>query len=63
MHEQHLAFDSNFEINDNGSRVYCTEYVWLAAMRAGIKDLGEVITLMGKDLILVDSIYQSRWIN
>jgi len=63
MHEQHLAFDSNFEINDNGSRVYRPEYVWLAAMRAGIKDLGEVITLMGKDLILVDSIYQSRWIN
>jgi len=63
MFEQHLAFDGNFEIHDNGAKVYCTEYLWLAAQRAGVKDLGQVITIMGRDLILVDSIYQSHWIN
>ena len=63
MHGQQLKFDDNFEIHDGGNKVYCTEYVWLAAKRAGLDDLGEVVTVMGRDVIMVDSIYQSRWLN
>jgi hypothetical protein len=63
MHGQQLKFDDNFELHDGGNKVYCTEYVWLAAQRAGLDDLGEVVKVMGRDVIMVDSIYQSRWLN
>jgi hypothetical protein len=62
MEQQKLAFDGDFNLFDNGQKVYCTEYVWVAAQRAGVKDFGEVITVAGRSLILVDSFFQSHWV-
>ncbi len=62
MEQQKLAFDGDFNLFDNGQKVYCTEYVWVAAQRAGVKDFGEVITVAGRSLILVDSFFQSHWL-
>lgn len=58
-----IPFDSNFDLEDQGARVYCTEFIWLAAQRAGIFDFGEKINLAGRDVILVDSFFHSRWLN
>lgn len=62
MERQKLAFDGDFNLFDGGQKVYCTEYVWLAAQRAGVTDFGEVITVAGRSLILVDSFFQSHWV-
>jgi hypothetical protein len=56
-------FDLDFRIDDDGDKVYCTEFVWLAAKKAGASDLGQVISVAGRELILVDSIYQSKWLH
>lgn len=63
MHEEQIEFDGDFDVHDNGEQVYCTEYLWIAALRAGVSDIGEVESILGKDLILVDSIYRSHWLN
>ena len=59
----HKQFDLDFRIDDDGEKVYCTEFVWLAAQKAGASDLGQVISVAGRELILVDSIYQSKWLH
>ena len=58
-----IPFDGNFDLEDRGTRVYCTEFIWLAAQRAGIFDFGEKINLAGREVILVDSFFHSRWLN
>lgn len=54
-----IKFDSQFEIDDEGSKLYCTELIWLAAKRAGLENFGRLEFLFGKPLILVDSIFES----
>ncbi len=63
MLREHRPFDLDFRVDDAGVKVYCTEFVWLAAKNAGASDLGQVISVAGRDLILVDSIYQSKWLH
>jgi hypothetical protein len=58
-----ILFDDRFDLEDEGSRVYCTEFVWIAAQRAGILDFGEVIRLAGREVVLVDSFFTSRWLS
>jgi hypothetical protein len=62
MRNLKIEFDSKLDINDNGNKVYCSEYVWLAAIRTGVDDLGYPMNIAGKDYILIDSIYGSRWL-
>jgi hypothetical protein len=62
MEQLRLAFDGEFNLFDEGQKVYCTEYIWLAAQRAGVDDFGEVITVAGRSLILVDSFFHSPWV-
>ncbi len=54
-----IKFDSQFEIDDGGSKLYCTEFIWLAAKRAGLENFGSLEFLFGKPFILVDSIFES----
>ncbi len=54
-----IGFDGQFELDDQGHKVYCTEFIWLAARRAGVMDLGQIDTLSHKAFVLVDSIYAS----
>ena len=53
------GFDSQFTLEDRALKVYCTEFVWLAAQRAGVLDLGHIQSLSDKAVILVDSIFES----
>ena len=55
-------FDNSFEINDEGSKVYCTELIWLAARIAGIYDFGSAVKISGREFITVDSIYHSSFL-
>lgn len=57
-----IEFDSNFDINDDGKKLYCTEYIWLAAKRAGLDNFGNIEFFHGKPFILVDSIYESSYL-
>jgi len=52
-------FDSQFEIDDEGNKLYCTEFIWLAAKRAGLENFGRIEFLFGRPVILVDSIFES----
>ena len=54
-----IKFDSQFEIDDEGNNLYCTEFIWLAAKRAGLENFGRLEFLFGKPVILVDSIFES----
>ena len=58
--EKSVPFDSSFSLDDGGRQVYCTELVWLAGKSAGIETLGLITRMGGRDIITVDSIYQSR---
>lgn len=53
-----VGFDTDFTLDDQGQRFYCTEYVWWAAGVAGVS-LARPTRLMGVDVITVDSIYAS----
>jgi hypothetical protein len=53
-----LPFDSDFDLSDQGTKVYCTELVWLATQTAG-KPLGEIAHVAGRKGISVDSIHES----
>jgi hypothetical protein len=55
-------FDSFFDINDGGAKVYCTELIWLSAKIAGIYDFGSAVEIGGRDFITVDSIYHSPYL-
>lgn len=50
-----IPFDDNFDIHDNGDRLYCTELLW----KASVGKLGDVEVIAGKELITVDSVYSS----
>jgi len=58
-----IHFDDSFDLEDEGSKVYCTEFIWIAAQRAGILDFGEVIRFAGREVVLVDSFFHSRWVS
>lgn len=62
MIQDEIPFDDSFDLMDEGKKVYCTEYIWLAARRAGILDFGSATNLAGKKFILVDSFFNSKWI-
>lgn len=62
MVKDNIPFDGNFDLEDQGTRVYCTEFIWLAAQRAGIFDFGERINIAGREVILVDSFFHSSWL-
>lgn len=59
MFRLQIGFDPQFELDDQGQKVYCTEFIWLAANRAGVSDLGQIDTLSARTFVLVDSIYAS----
>ena len=59
---QKTPFDNLFEINDEGSKVYCTELIWLAARIAGLYDFGSAVKISGREFITVDSIYHSSFL-
>jgi len=63
MVRDRIPFDGNFDLEDQGTRVYCTEFIWLAAQRAGIFDFGEIVILAGREVILVDSFFHSGWLS
>ena len=56
--EKKVPFDDDFDIHDNGEKLYCTELLWRSALNSGGK-LGDVEIIAGKELITVDSIYSS----
>lgn len=58
-----VPFDGNFDLEDQGTKVYCTEFIWLAAQQAGIFDFGEIVILAGREIILVDSFFHSSWLS
>lgn len=53
-----LPFDADFDLSDQGAKVYCTELIWLAAQTTE-KPLGDVSLVAGREGITVDSIYAS----
>lgn len=55
-----VPFDNSFSVDDGGKQVYCTELIWLAGKSAGAEDLGLITSMGGRDIITVDSIYQSN---
>ena len=55
-------FDSDFTIDESAKELYCTEYIWLAGLAAGVR-LGEPTTIMGKLYITLDAIYQSDYLS
>jgi len=59
---QKTPFDIFFDIHDAGSKVYCTELIWIAARIAGINDFGFAVKLSGREFITVDSIYHSSYL-
>jgi hypothetical protein len=59
---QQTPFDSFFDINDAGAKVYCTELIWHSAKIAGIYDFGSAVKIGGRDFITVDSIYHSPYL-
>ena len=52
-------FDSDFMIDEAADELYCTEYVWLAGLSAGVR-LGEPVNIMGKPYITLDAIFNSH---
>ena len=60
---QKTPFDNLFDIHDAGSKVYCTELIWLAAKVAGIYDFGVAVKINGLEFITVDSIYHSSFLS
>ncbi len=59
---QQTPFDNFFDINDAGTKVYCTELIWLSAKIAGVYDFGSVVKIGGRDFITVDTIYRSPYL-
>ena len=59
MQSLNLEFDDRFDVDDDGKKLYCTEFVWLAAKRAGLNNFGIIEAFFGKLFIFVDSIYES----
>lgn len=59
---QQTPFDNFFDINDAGTKVYCTELIWLSAKVAGVYDFGSVVKIGGRDFITVDTIYHSPYL-
>ncbi|MDP1959964.1 YiiX/YebB-like N1pC/P60 family cysteine hydrolase [Hydrogenophaga sp.] len=57
-----IDFDSQFDILDNGEKVYCSEFIWLAAKKAGSDNFGKIEFLFGKPFVLVDSIFESQFL-
>ena len=60
MKNQNVSFDDDFTLEDYGQRVYCTEYLWIAARKAGEMKLGVKSLYAGRTIISVDSIFQSE---
>lgn len=56
--EKSAPFDSEFRLDDNGDRVYCSEFIWRLSLSLGTQPLGRVETIFGRSVITVDSIYQ-----
>ena len=63
MVRHRTPFDGNFDLKDEGSKVYCTEFLWVAANKAGISDFGEIVNLAGREVIFVDSFFHSKWLS
>ncbi len=53
-----VPFDAEFDLSDQGSKVYCTELIWLAAQTTP-KPLGNISIVAGRAGITVDSIHAS----
>jgi hypothetical protein len=60
MKQDSIGFDDGFTLDDNGQRVYCTEYLWIAARQAGEMHLGVKSLYAGRTVISVDSIYHAE---
>jgi hypothetical protein len=60
MFNSNISFDSDFDLNDGGKKLYCTEFIWLAAKRAGFENFGKIELVLGKPFVLVDSIFESK---
>ena len=68
---QGIPFDTKFRIDDDGSAVYCTEYVWRVILDATALDVVPQKTVIGgipgitvDDLLInpnVQTLYQKRW--
>lgn len=57
-----VEFDNHFALDDEGKKVYCTEYIWLAAKLAGINTVVKTSKIAGKEFVLVDTIYSSNFL-
>jgi hypothetical protein len=53
-----IPFDDQFELSDNGEKMYCTELIWLASKYSGV-ELGYPMNFVGKQIVTVDSIYNN----
>ena len=57
-----VEFDNHFALDDEGKKVYCTEYIWLAAKLAGVNTVVKTSKIAGKEFVLVDTIYSANFL-
>ena len=57
-----VEFDNHFALDDEGKKVYCTEYIWLAVKIAGVNTVVKTSKIAGKEFVLVDTIYSASFL-